>query len=163
MPFALPLLDLGSVLSPKSRWQVAEIEDFATHAQLPLRVSSISDEGFPHITSLWFHYAGGRFFCCTQRSAQVSLHLRRNPRVGFELAVNAPPYRGLSGVGMARVLEEDASALLETLAVRYLEGRDHKLKAWLMSRLATEVILEITPQRLTSWDFSRRMTPSVKA
>jgi hypothetical protein len=47
--------------------------------------------------------------------------------------------------------------------VRYLEGRDHKLKAWLMSRLATEVILEITPQRLTSWDFSRRMTPSVKA
>jgi hypothetical protein len=104
MPFALPPLDLGSVLSPKSRWQAAEIEDFATHAQLPLRVSSISDEGFPHITSLWFHYVEGRFFCCTQRSAQVSLHLRRNPRVGFELAVNAPPYRGLSGVGTARVL-----------------------------------------------------------
>jgi hypothetical protein len=61
------------------------------------------------------------------------------------------------------VLQEDASALLETLAAHYLEGRDHKLKAWLMSRLATEVILEITPQRLTSWDFSRRMTPSAKA
>jgi hypothetical protein len=155
---ALPPLDIGAVLSPKSRWRVAEIEDFIGAAQLPLRVSSISEEGFPHIASLWFHYDGGRFFCCTQRSAQVSLHLRHNARVGFELAVNSPPYRGLSGVGTARVLEGDAGALLETLTARYLDGRDRKLKGWLMSRLATEVIIAITPQRLTSWDFSRRMT-----
>lgn len=148
----------ASVLSPKSSWQVTEIEAFLAEARLPLRVSTLSADGFPHITSLWFHYRGGRFYCCTQRNAQISLHLGQNPRAGFEVAVNDPPYRGISGVGMARVLDADAREVMETVVDRYLGTRDRKLKDWLMSRLATEVIIEITPHRLTSWDFSHRMT-----
>jgi len=48
--------------------------------------------------------------------------------------------------------------VLEQLADRYLEGRDRRLRQWLLSRVQTEVILRITPRRVTSWDFQRRMS-----
>jgi len=154
---------LNAVLSAKSRWQAPEIETFLDASRLPLRVSSIDAEGFPHITSLWFLYREGRFYCATQRQAQVCQHLRHNPRVGIELAVNAPPYQGVSGTGTAQVLAAGAAELLDTLIDRYLEGRDPRLGQWLRSRVASEVVLEITPQRLTSWDFSRRMSAPSRA
>ena len=152
------LSPLSAALSPKSAWQVPEIEAFVGASRLPLRVSSIDTAGFPHITSLWFLYREGRFYCCTQRQALVSRHVLANPRVGIELAVNAPPYQGISAIGTATVQEAGAAELLDTLLDRYLEGRDARLRKWLLSRVATEVLIEIVPQRLTSWDFSRRMS-----
>ena len=149
---------LAAVLSPKNRWRIAEIEDFIHQAQWPPRVSSLGNDGFPQITSLWFHYLPRRFYCCTQRSAQACRHFRQNPHAGFELAVNEPPYRGITGTAVAKVQDDGAGALLENLTTRYLGGHNRSLKDWLMSRVATEVISELKPRRLTSWDFSRRMT-----
>lgn len=88
---------LGAVLSAQSRWQAAQIEDFLAASRLPLRLSSLDTDGFPHITSLWFLFRGGCFYCCTQRQSVVSRQLLGNPRVGLEVAVNAPPYRGILG------------------------------------------------------------------
>ncbi len=149
---------LAAVLSPKSAWNIARVTEFLHGAQLPLRVSSLDSNGFPHITSLWFRYAAGRIFCCTQQGAVIARHLRHNARVGFELAVNQPPYFGLSGHGEAHIVPEDASAWLEQMIDHYLEGRDPGLRQWLFSRIATEVVIEIAPRRITSWDFRRRMT-----
>jgi len=149
---------LAAVLSPKSAWNAAQAVEFLDATRVPLRLSTLDAEGFPHITSLWSLYVDGHWLCCTQRSALACQHLRRNPRVGFEVAVCAPPYRGLSGQGEASVLDEDATALLEQLADRFLEGRDRRLRQWLLSRVSTEVIIRITPRRVTSWDFRRRMS-----
>lgn len=149
---------LAAVLSPKSAWNAAQAIEFLDATRAPLRLSTLDAEGFPHITSLWSLYVDGHWLCCTQRSALACQHLRRNPRVGFEIAVCAPPYRGLSGQGEASVLDEDATALLEQLADRFLEGRDRRLRQWLLSRVSTEVIIRITPRRVTSWDFQRRMS-----
>lgn len=149
---------LAAVLSPKSAWGAVRVTEFLSSAQLPLRVATLDAEGFPHITSLWFRYAAGRLFCCTQRSAVIARHLRLSAKVGFELAVNEPPYYGLSGHGEAVVLVQDATALLDYLTAHYLEGRNPGLRQWLLSRIATEVVIEITPRRITSWDFRRRMT-----
>ncbi len=41
---------------------------------------------------------------------------------------------------------------------QYLGDRDPTLKAWLLSRVATEAIIELIPTHLTSWDFRNRMT-----
>jgi len=149
---------LAAVLSPKSAWTAAQAVEFLETTRVPLRLSTLDAEGYPHITSLWSLYVDGHWLCCTQRSALACQHLRRNPRVGFEIAVCAPPYRGLSGQGEASVLDEDATSLLEQLADRFLEGRDRRLREWLLSRVDTEVVLRITPRRVTSWDFKRRMS-----
>lgn len=149
---------LAAVISPKSAWNAAQAARFLHESRLPMRLSTVDAQGYPHVTSLWFLYADGVVLCCTQRSAQVCRHLRHNARVGFEIAVSSPPYRGLSGQAEAALVERDPAVLLQTLIDRYLEGRDASLQRWLMSRIDTEVVIELRPRRVTSWDFGRRMS-----
>ena len=148
---------LSDVVSSKSSWDVDTIEDFLANARQPLRLATLNAEGFPQITSLWFAFMSGALWCCTQQQSLVARHIQRQGRVGFEVAVNEPPYLGVSGYGTAQVLRDDATELLKTLTSRHLSQGDAQLKRWLMSRIATEVIIKITPGHVTSWDFSKRM------
>jgi len=145
-------------LGAHSQLDAAAAVEFAERAVLPLRVSTLDAHGYPHITSLWFLLEAGRFLCCTQRSAVVVRNLGRDARAGFELAVNTPPYRGLSGRADARIADRDPRRVLEALADRYLGDRDPGLRRWLLARVASEVVLELEPWRMTSWDFSSRMS-----
>jgi nitroimidazol reductase NimA-like FMN-containing flavoprotein (pyridoxamine 5'-phosphate oxidase superfamily) len=154
---------IARVLSPKSKWSDETVVQFLGETRLPMRISSINARGYPQITSLWFVFREDRFFCCTQPQSLVCKQIRANARVGFEVAVNEPPYFGISGQGDARVVTGDAAELLDALTDRYLEGRDPELKAWLLSRSATEAIIEIAPGRITSWDFRKRMTAASSA
>ena len=152
------LQTLTNVISPKSRWTAEAIANFLTGSLLPMRISTVNAKGYPQITSLWFSFRHGQFLCCTQPESLVCRHIRANSRVGFEIAVNDPPYLGVSGQGDARIVEGDTNALLQELTSRYLKDRDPRLKDWLISRAATEVIIAMEPQRITSWDFRQRMT-----
>lgn len=149
--------NLDDVLSSKSSWDGATIEHFLSDARQPLRLATVNAAGFPQVTSLWFAFTGGALWCCTQQNSLVSKHIQREGRVGFEVAVNEPPYLGVSGYGTAQVLHEDATELLKTLAARYLSSGNTSLQHWLMSRIATEVVIKIVPRHVTSWDFSGRM------
>lgn len=149
---------LAAVMSLRSAWSAQEACAFLHDSRLPLRLSTVDAAGYPHVTSLWFDFVDGRFLCATQRKAMVARHILRRPQVGFEVAVSAPPYRGLSGQADAAIVAEDAGALLEVLTARYLEGRDPRLRQWLLSRLASEVVIALRPIRMTSWDFGRRMS-----
>lgn len=150
---------IAAALSAKSAWPMARVLAFLDEAHLPLRLATRDAAGYPHITSLWFLHEAGRLFCCTQRSALAARHIALCAQVGFELAVNEPPYHGLTGHGDARFVQRDAGALLEQLIARYLADRNPRLRAWLLSRLDTEVVIEIAPLHLTTWDFRRRMAP----
>ncbi|MCP5199688.1 MAG: pyridoxamine 5'-phosphate oxidase family protein [Gammaproteobacteria bacterium] len=157
-PSPTSIAAIAAVLSPKSRWNAGVVHAFARDSQLPLRVSSLGAHGFPNVTSLWFRLEAGRFLCCTQRGAVLARDVARDGRVGFELAVNEPPYYGIRGQAEARLLDDDPAPLLAALAEHYLEGRDRALREWLLSRTATEVVVALTPHRITSWDFRGRMS-----
>lgn len=149
---------MAACVSPRSAWSAHEACAFLHECRLPLRLSSVDAAGYPHVTSLWFDFVDGCFLCATQANAVVARHVRRRPQVGFEVALSTPPYRGLSGQADAAIRPGDASALLEVLTARYLEGRDPRLRRWLLSRVASEVVIELRPRRVTSWDFGRRMS-----
>ena len=82
---------------------------------------------------------------------------RREPRCGFELARDAPPYQGVRARGMARLEKARGAEILGRLLDRYLGSRETPLARWLVSRAAQEVAIRIEPERLTSWDFTERM------
>ncbi len=149
---------LAAVLSPKSAWTAAQAARFLHDSREPMRLSTVDDDGYPHVTSLWYLPVDGELLCCTQGSAVLCRHLRHNPRVGFEVAVSAPPYRGLSGQAQAAIVERAAAPLLKDLMDRYLDGRDERLRRWLLSRIDTEVVIALRLRRVTSWDFGRRMS-----
>ena len=72
-------------------WQQQEVDSFLSSASLPIRLSTVAPDGFPRVISLWFLYQSPKFYCVTHRSSKLVQLLRKEPRVGFEVAPDAPP------------------------------------------------------------------------
>jgi nitroimidazol reductase NimA-like FMN-containing flavoprotein (pyridoxamine 5'-phosphate oxidase superfamily) len=135
-------------------WDLARIEDHLRTAVIPIRLAS-SGRRSPLVQSLWFTYADGALWCCTQADSVLARRLQRNPACGFEISADAPPYRGVRGSGMASLHPDEARHVLPLLIDRYVGPGP--LSDWLMSRLDTEVAVRIDGLALTSWDYSGRM------
>lgn len=137
-------------------WDVGTIEAFLRSATIPVRLATSGRTG-PLVQSMWFVWTDGALWCATQPDAVVVQRLRADPRVGFEVAGDDPPYRGVRGHGRAHLLPERGPEVLETLISRYLGDDNASLAAWLRSRAAGEVAIEVEVQAWSTWDFSRRM------
>ena len=80
-----------------------------------------------------------------------------DPRVGFEIASNEPPYKGVRGKGNAKLTQENVSNTLHEVIVRFLGSTNSNLARWLLGRAEEEYVIKITPNWITSWDYSERM------
>ncbi len=145
-------------LSSTSAWPASQVERYLQSDLSPLRLAVLDSSGFPLICSLWFIYEEDRILCATTRAAKVARCVEANPKCGFELAPNEPPYFGVRGQGVATVSSVDAMGVLGRLVDRYLGTRDSKFASWLLNREEDEVVLSIEPRWMTSWDFSDRMS-----
>ena len=85
--------------------------------------------------------------------------LGRNPRCGFEVAADQPPYRGVRGYGSARIAAEDGQQTLLHLLDRYLGQENQGLRQWLLQRADDEVAVVLEDLAVSTWDFSGRMSP----
>jgi len=138
-------------------WSHEQVASFLAKTRIPLRLSCNGASGHPLLASLWYLPQDGRLWCATQRSARIAELLERDPRCAFEVAPDAPPYRGVRGRGLATLEPGRGEAVLEALIARYLEDPHSEFAAWLRSRADRETAIAIEPQRMTSWDFSERM------
>lgn len=145
-------------LASGSAWTAAEVEHFLATWRAPLRLAVHTESGFPLICSLWFVHVDGRIQCATPRSAAVVACLLANPKCGFELAPNEPPYFGVRGHGVARISSDGSLDLLGRLIERHLGSRETKFARWLLGRPVDEVTITIDIDWMTSWDFSQRMS-----
>ena len=137
-------------------WDSVAIEGFLGSAVIPMRLATQGSSG-PLVQSLWFLFDGSALWCCTQHDSVVATRLRKDARCAFEIARDAPPYRGVRGRGTASLDPEPAADLLERLIARYLADRDSSLAAWLRTRVVDEVAVRIDTLSVSSWDYSSRM------
>jgi hypothetical protein len=135
----------------------AERENFLTSYIAPIRISGISQSGFPLICSLWFEYEDNAIWCATQKTSKIARVLSENPKCAFELAPNEPPYFGVRGQGNAMVEVADADKLLERLIDRYLGNRKSRIAKMLLNKVADEVLIRIDVKQISSWDYRTRM------
>lgn len=147
-------------VSRRSAWSFQRIETFLRDYRVPLRLAVKAGSDYPMICSLWFRYRDGQLLCATKGDSTVARRLRADPRCGFELAPNEPPYFGVRGRGRASIASEGAVELLGELIDRYLGGRDSELATWLLRSSEDEVTISIEPEWVTSWDYSSRMAPA---
>jgi len=139
-------------------WSARGAVEYLDRARIPLRLATLSESGWPSVTSLWFVRDGDELLCATQRDAAVARALRREPRCGFEVGVEDPPYHGVRGQARARVDAAGAPDVLAMLIARYLGDTRTDFARWLISRADREVVLRLVPERIISWDYRARMT-----
>lgn len=144
-------------LRPSSQWDEAQIAAFLQTTLKPIRLACNDNNGVPLICSLWYLFDGEALWCATQESAAVTRYLRARPQVGFEVAPEEIPYKGVRGQAVVTIDAAAGEAVLRQLLTRYTGDCDNKLAKWLLQRADTEVALRIEPEWWTSWDFSSRM------
>ena len=137
------------------------LEQYLAETRIPLRLSCISDSGWPVVLSLWYLYEGGHLYCATPQRAKVVAYLTQKPRCAFEVASDLPPYCGVRGRALATIEQERGLEILERLLERYLGGKDNTLARQLLSRPQPEVAIRLAPQSIHAWNFSERMADSI--
>lgn len=144
-------------ISLKGPWDWSQVENYLTTSNFPMRVACIGQDSFPRVVSVWFGYDDGRLLCVSHRSSQLVKLLRKNERVGFEVAPNEPPYYGVRGQGIAKLDSDAQGTVLRSMLERYLGGTNSSLADWLLSRAEDEMLISIEPSRIFSWDYRERM------
>lgn len=139
-------------------WTRERAEQYLTRASAPLRIACVSSRGWPVVASLWYLHRDGMLWCATPSGALIARLLAKDPRCGFEVSGNEPPYRGVRGRGHASLDPAHGKELLGELVERYLGAGETRFTRWLLDRPVEEVAIRIAVDRLTSWDFTERMT-----
>ena len=125
--------------------------------KIPIRISFMKSSGFPSVVSLWYTHADGKIYCAVQRTAKVISFIQNNPKCGFEIAGDMPPYKGLRGEGTVKILHDKGKEVLEILIEKYLGAKESTLSRFLRDNSKNEVAIEIIPQKIHSYDYSERM------
>lgn len=141
----------------KGPWSLPEIEQFLCEVNFPLRLACTSRDGYPRVVSVWYAYRNGSLLCVSHRKSALIRLLEQDPRVGFEVSPNDPPYHGVRGQGKASLTPLGDHDVLETLLDRYLGQQESRVGNWLLARKDEEILITVRPERLFSWDYRQRM------
>ena len=134
-----------------------EMAKFIPDSKIPVRIGFIKGNCTPAVVSLWYVCKDGKIYCATQKTAKIVSHLKKNPVCGFEIAADKPPYKGIRGEGTVQILNETGAYVLDLLMEKYLKGKESTLSKLLRNNSKTEVAIEITPQKVFHYDYSKRM------
>ncbi|MHA7647788.1 pyridoxamine 5'-phosphate oxidase family protein [Nitrosopumilus sp. S4] len=125
--------------------------------KIPIRLAFTKPNGAPNVLSLWHIYLDGAIYCATQKTAKIVSYLENHPLCGFEIATDKPPYKGIRGEGIAEIIERDGQKILDLLIDKYLGDKESKLSKFLKEHSKNEVAIRINPQKIFTYDYSKRM------
>jgi len=131
--------------------------EIISNNKIPIRLACIKPDGMPTVVSLWYTKKGDRIFCATQKNAKIISYLQNNPKCGFEIAADHPPYKGIRAEGIAHIIQEKGPEILEILIAKYLGQKESTLSKFLKENSKNEVAIEIIPQKIFNYDYTKRM------
>ena len=137
-----------------------EIDKFIPDSKIPIRIAFMKSADLPAVISLWYVCKDSKIYCAAQKTAKIVSYLKKNPVCGFEIAADKPPYKGIRGEGTVRILNETGADVLDLLMKKYLGEKESTLSALLKNNSKTEVAIEITPQKIFHYDYTKRMKGS---
>lgn len=144
-------------------WSAGAVADHLETSLIPLRLAVHDSTGTPWVMSLWFLYEDGAIWCATNTGARLAAYLQHQSRCGFEVAGDAPPYKGIRGKGRIALVPERGGEILVRLLQRYGIDGESRLARSLLAKIDQEVAIRIVPTRISSWDFTARMKDALSA
>jgi PPOX class probable F420-dependent enzyme len=153
------LLDLTTA-TKRNALSPAEREEFLSR-KLVGRLASVREDGWPHVTPIWYLWEGGRFLLSLGNSRRHLANLRRDPHV--TMCVDVDPRvedptktpRSVVCFGLAELVEDEPRVreVTEKMELRYLGAVPPEFEEALWFEGRTAVIIE--PQRWLAWDQSK--------
>ena len=137
------------------------LKEYLNESLIPLRISGTTNSGWPFVMSLWYVYLDEKIYLATQITAKVVEYLTNNPKCAYEIASDTPPYCGIRGKAIARIIESKGEETLKILINRYLGGDNNPLAQRLMNQPVPEVAIELTPLSIHQWNYTQRMNDSI--
>ena len=134
-----------------------KINELVDDPKIPIRIACIKPNGIPAILSLWYIVIDEKIYCATQKNAKIVTYLEKNPLCGFEIAGDKPPYKGVRGEGMVKILQNRGNEILNILMEKYLGKKESILSKFLAKNSSNEVAIEINPNKIFNYDYSKRM------
>ncbi|MEK9904212.1 MAG: pyridoxamine 5'-phosphate oxidase family protein [Rhodospirillales bacterium] len=144
-------------ISIEGPWDAENILDFLNKTRVPMRIAVNRPSGYPMVTPVWHHWADGALWSATRPNSALARALKRDDRCSFDISIDSPPYRGVRGRGRA-LLQMDGGALLGNLIEKFMSNDTPKFREMLLRKAEDEYAIKIIPDRLTSWDFTNRMS-----
>jgi len=131
----------------------AQRESFLREPRVAV-LATVGVNGAPHAVPVWYEYDGGRFYIISgSRAAKVG-NVRRGSRASLCIDDRTAPYKAVVVWGKAAVSDNGVRDMAYRIAQRYLgpEEGAKEAETWLVE---PSVIIEVTPERVTSWDYGQ--------
>ena len=129
------------------------LEAFLQEAHL-LDLATITPEGFPHVTPVWYLWDGEHFLISTTRTRKKARNLAKNPKAGFSIAPEELSYKAVVGYGTVDMEPDADGDLMRQLCFRYLP--ENKAENYFESMVeesgSTRIKITLTPSWMTSWE-----------
>ncbi len=128
------------------------LKRFLTEAQL-LNLTTITPEGFPHVTPVWFDFDGKSFLISTTKERKKARNLAKNNKAGFSIAPKDLPYKAVVGYGTVEMMPDAKGVLIKKLCHKYLPpDKADKYFTSIMSEGGNRIIVKLAPTWVTSWE-----------
>ncbi len=130
-----------------------ELRQFLLDAKWPGILSTLSPNGAPITSAVWFAMIDDAIVISTPAARPKARNARLDPRVSFIVDTKERPYRGVAIEGTATVIDDPERRSMRTIAERYL-GPD--LPPAMEERIASteRVMLRISAERIRPWGFA---------
>ena len=119
-------------------------------------LATISADGAPVLTPVWYLYREGRLLVRTGIESVKARNIQRDPRVTVCVQDERPPYASVTVYGRAAI-EPDRPGLINEIARHYLggiAGAGYVRGVAEGVQQSEEITIAVTPERVLTQDFS---------
>ncbi len=121
-------------------------------------VATISPDGLPHMTSVWFLYEDGQFFLAIPSSSAKGRNLNNNSRIAIMIDARET-YReaGVTASGHAEIISgEAAAAIVQRIHEKYMtqDALEDPLIGPTFNAI-DDIAVRIQPTKWISWDMAQ--------
>jgi PPOX class probable F420-dependent enzyme len=132
--------------------QAERLSRFLNGAYL-LDLATLTPEGFPHVTPVWFEYDGKNFLISTTRERKKARNLMKNKNAGFSIAPRELPYAAVVGFGTIEIGTDPGMELIKRLCYKYLPAnKAGKYFESMKNAPGTRITLTLHPTWMRSWE-----------
>jgi PPOX class probable F420-dependent enzyme len=141
-------------------------EGSVTHVMMPIaptaaaflniarlaRVSTVNEDGSPHVVPMWFAPVTDGFNFTSRRPRRTVRNLLRDGRIAFVVDDDNPQtYRAVFVEGRAYFLESGVPEVVRTIVHRYLPPPAGDRYAAYMLTQSDRIVFRVVPHRVSHW------------